>query len=184
MLHYKSSIIFLFTASLVGCSAAGVISSNDPSTKISQAYELKSMSRPIPAQKLLQEALVIYKNEMNKQGEANVYLGFGDLYKSESYQSQAAIFKGWGEYQSYANAADYYLKAGVIFKEQLDYWSLSRVYGAAGDAYMLGGDFNESCNLYGKVEETFNAHQSAFTSEQIEFTQRLLRDFHSSVECQ
>ena len=183
MLHYKSSIIFLLASSLLGCSAAGVMSTNDPSTKISQAYELKSMSRPIPAQKLLQEALVIYKSEMNKQGEANVYLGFGDLYKSESYQSQAEIFKGWGEYQSYANAANYYLKAGAIFKEKMDYWSLSRVYGAAGDAYILGGDINKSCKLYSKVEETFNAHQSTFTSEQIEFTERLLRDFHLSFEC-
>jgi len=183
MVHFNLPIILLASALLVGCSAAGVIHSNDPSVKISQAYELKSQSRPIPAQKLLQEALVIYKAENNKEGEARVYLGLGDLYKSQSYQSQAETFKRWNEYQSYSDAAKYYLKAGVIYEGNLDYWSLSRTYSAAGDAHILNGEVKDSCNLYEKVEETFIKHKSTFSESQITFTQKLLKEFHSAVEC-
>ncbi|MFT4673074.1 MAG: tetratricopeptide (TPR) repeat protein [Pseudohongiellaceae bacterium] len=183
MVHFNLPIIFLSSLLLLGCSSAGVIHSNDPSVKISQAYQLKSQSRPIPAQKLLQEALVIYQAENNKQGEARAYLGLGDLYKSQSYQSQADIFKRWNEYQSYADAASYYLKAGNIYEEKLDYWSLSRTYSAAGDANILDGRVKESCELYVKVEETFNVHKSTFTESQVTFTQKLLKEFHSAVEC-
>lgn len=183
MVHFNLLIIFLSSLLLLGCSSAGVIHSNDPSVKISQAYQLKSQSRPIPAQKLLQEALVIYQAENNKQGEARAYLGLGDLYKSQSYQSQADIFKKWNEYQSYADAASYYLKAGNIYEEKLDYWSLSRTYSAAGDAHILDGRVKESCELYVKVGEIFNVHKSTFTESQVTFTQKLLKEFNSAVEC-
>jgi hypothetical protein len=53
-------------AAVVGCSAIGVPKSSDPATKLRQANELfVKQDRPLPAERLIQEALELYKGPLS-----------------------------------------------------------------------------------------------------------------------
>ena len=81
MKYILFSISFLIILS--GCSSAGVIYSSDPNVKMDQAIELKKLGRPIPAGKLMKEALVLFDNESNYEGARFATFQLAMLYESE-----------------------------------------------------------------------------------------------------
>src|SRR3569832_1253737 len=81
---------FLLLVALAGCAAALVPETSDPARKLGWARELiNNQNRPIPAERLIKEALTIYQAEQNELGEADANRTLAEFYKSDAYANNA-----------------------------------------------------------------------------------------------
>lgn len=70
---------------LAGCAGVGIVATSDPHEKLSDAVNLYShQNRPIPAQRLIFEAIDIFQSRNDLKGLANAYLLYGDFLLSNS----------------------------------------------------------------------------------------------------
>ena len=68
-----------------GCAGVGVVDSPDPLAKLNDAENLFSeKNRPVPAELLIQEAIVIYRNRDDSHGLGNANREYGDLLESQA----------------------------------------------------------------------------------------------------
>ena len=121
------TIILAFA--IAGCSAMGVPSTDDPKEKLAWANTLiEEQNRPIPAERLIREAIQIYKDKNDAEGLANGYRRYGVFYRS------AAVARMEGYYRTTG-----FMEKGVTFDQRFDkaieYLSLSRNLFAAQNAY-------------------------------------------------
>jgi len=83
----KLRILLCLVFFLSGCSAMGVVETNDPNEKLIQASHLQSNGRPIPAERIALEALQIFQGQQDAMGSGEANLFLGQFYKAKS---------GWG----------------------------------------------------------------------------------------
>ena len=98
-------LIFLISSSLLGCSAAGVIHSSDPNVKMNQALELLKYGRQIPAEKLIKDALISFKESSDFEGGRYAAFQLGMLYANQGRITEAC--------SNYASSNQYHVKAVV-----------------------------------------------------------------------
>lgn len=168
-------LAFIF---LVGCTAAGVPTTDNPKEKIAYAQQLKDMGRPIPAQKLLLESLSIYEKNNDFNGLGSTYLALGNLYKSNSYQSNAEIFKKWNEYKSYRDSAYYFEHSAENFLKAEDFLMAGMAKTGVGDAYSLANEMESQCKAYAEAEEL-----SKKATANVELLTNRIQAFKNSVKC-
>lgn len=110
---------------LVGCSAFGVLKSNDPQVKISQAYQLIQNGRNFPAIRLFNEVIEIGKKENNLALQAQGYNGLGDVYKVPvAYGVEVQNVTDYAKSsENYRTAAEFYERAGLPKKASLSYFA-------------------------------------------------------------
>jgi hypothetical protein len=77
-------LLAVILASLLGCAAVGVTSSDDPGNKLVDAGHLIDQGRPLPAERLIHEAIEIYRERDDPHG-----LGYALGLYSELLQSNA-----------------------------------------------------------------------------------------------
>lgn len=171
-------VIFLKLTFLVGCTAAGVPATNDPKEKIAYAQQLKELGRPIPAQKLLLESLSIYESNKDFGGLGSAYLALGNLYKSNTYQSNAEIFKKWNEYKSYKDSASYFDNSAENFLKAGDSLMAGMAKTGAGDAYNLANEMVLQCKSYAEAEEL-----SKKAGSDTEILANRIQAFRNTVKC-
>ena len=77
------ALFFLFM--LAGCAGVGVIASSDPLTKLNDAEDLyQEQDRPLIAERLIREAIVIYQERDDPHGLGNAHREYADLLRSRS----------------------------------------------------------------------------------------------------
>ena len=80
----------MLALSLLGCSALFVPATSDPKEKLDQADQLLSVYRPIPARRLIDEAIEIYKQQGDTEMLCYAYLVSTDYYRykgSDAYHN-------------------------------------------------------------------------------------------------
>ncbi len=80
-------ILFLqLWASLIlvcsGCAGIGMIASSDPKVKLNEAVSLLDQDHPLPAKRLIFEAIAIYKTSGDEHGLGLAYKNYADLLRS------------------------------------------------------------------------------------------------------
>src|ERR1700722_6962385 len=81
------SRLFLLSCLLLmaSCAGVGIVASSDPRTKLSDAQVLFSRKdRPVPADKLINEAIAIYEGTDDAHGLGNAYREYGDFLRSQA----------------------------------------------------------------------------------------------------
>lgn len=129
-------IILPFLIILSGCSAVGVPMTFNPEKKLRYAEVLFNDSdRPLPAEPLIYEAIMIYKNK-------NDEVGLAKAYRTYAYFLQSPTLKRWEEdYQRYdfmdktvtlnnryEKALEYWINALQLFEKNSKYAEASNVY--------------------------------------------------------
>ena len=142
------------------------------------AQQLKDAGRPIPAHKLLLESLSIYESNQDLSGLGSVYLALGNLYKSNSYQSNADIFKKWNEYKSYKDSASYFELSAESFLKVGDFLMAGMAKTEAGDAYSLANELTSQCSAYTEAEE-LNKKVTSNT----DLLSKRIQAFRNSIRC-
>ncbi len=76
-------MLVLATALLGACSGVGIVASSDPLVKLNDAEELfRRQDRPLAAERLILEAMEIYRMQGNARGLGNANREYADLLRS------------------------------------------------------------------------------------------------------
>lgn len=86
---FRKFCLLALTFSLLGCAAAFVPATSDPEQKLRYAWELLTVYRPIPARKLIDESIEIYKQQGKTEELCQAYLWSSHYHRflaSKEYQ--------------------------------------------------------------------------------------------------
>ena len=119
----KLILMFLLSAFIFGCSAVGVVATNNPHKKIDQAVSLINSNRPIPADTLIAQAIEIFENKNDHAGLFRAYEAKTTLLLSKAVENNESFFRksgftGDGKIygQRHEKAIEYFLKITDIIK--------------------------------------------------------------------
>src|SRR6266436_1488462 len=84
---------------LSGCAGVGIVSTSDPAMKLNDADTLfLRKNRPLPAEELIQEALVIYQERDDPHGLGNAHREYGDLLRSPAVVNWEPAYRKSGRF--------------------------------------------------------------------------------------
>jgi tetratricopeptide (TPR) repeat protein len=165
MRHLMFAFIVFTQLLLVGCAGVGIVSTSDPQAKLNDAVELyRKQNRPLPAERLIFEAIDIYQQQNDSKGLGLAYLLYGDLLLSDSVSTREDFYKKNGfkdksvtfenrvaKSKDYATEArKYFLKAVEQTKETGKHAELASLYFNIGLTYNMQSDRENACRSYDK----------------------------------
>ena len=164
MIQLKNIFILNVLLILTACSAAGVPYTNDPFQKLQYATELyDKYNRPLPAQRMIFEALETFKQNNNEFGIAKAYrtyafflqspaVGkFEPAYRKSGFKDKTVNFDN-----RYKKAIEYFEKTASIYKKLAKYDQLSNIYLSMSSNYFLVQNNNlKACNY---LDKSLNSH--------------------------
>src|SRR5262249_9377331 len=136
-------LVLVWVTMTSACTAVGVVSSSDPLTKLNDAQVLFSQkNRPVPAERLIQEALDIYQREGDAHGLGIAYREYGDLLES-------AAVKDWEpQYQRSG-----FLDKSITFNNRLS--KASEFYRTALEHLEQAAQQSQSAGRYDELTNVF-----------------------------
>lgn len=75
-------LLAVVSSLLFGCASVGLISSDDPDKKLSDAGHLIDQGRPLPAERLIHEAIAVFRERDDPQGLGYAYGLYGEFLRS------------------------------------------------------------------------------------------------------
>ena len=155
---------------LSGCAGVGLVANSDPLIKLNDG-EVLSMSkdRPLPTERLIQEATAIYRERDDPHGLGNSYREYGDLLRSPSVARYEAIYRRDGFIDKSitfdgrsAKATELYMKAleyyRIAEKRELTadkYDALTNVYYNMAGINLVLGAKDEACTDYDRTLQAY-----------------------------
>ena len=133
----------LVVMTLSACTGIGIVASSDPLVKLNDAEHLfMRENRPLPAERLIQEATAIYLKSDDAHGLGNANREYGDF-----LQSQAVI--NWGV----AYRRNGFLNRSITFDNRLEkaaefYAMALDHYGSAEKKELAAGEYDHLTNTY------------------------------------
>jgi tetratricopeptide (TPR) repeat protein len=151
--------LFVFSsciALLLGCAAAMVPSTNDPARKLGWSKVLlEEQDRPVPAERLIFEAIEIYKAQNDENGLAESYRRYGIFLKSPSVTKWGQNFRDNGFLDKTITfdtrldkSIEYFDKAKSQFEKTKSYDMVSNVDLHLGLVYKQKGQSELACKFF------------------------------------
>lgn len=159
MLIFREIItLFVLCTILAGCAAVGVVETNDPAIKIKDAYALfDQQQRPLPAERLIRQAIEIYQNKNDDLGLAEAYRAYGFFFRSaaiekwhKTYESAGFIETGAAFTNRYNKSIEYFEKSAAIFEKHQKFAELTNIYLNMGFTYEFANQPEKACEQYKK----------------------------------
>jgi tetratricopeptide (TPR) repeat protein len=149
----RLSILSSCIALLLGCAAAMVPYTSDPAIKLGWSKVLlEEQDRPIPAERLIFEAIDIYKAQKDENGLAEAYRRYGIFLKSPSVRKWGDFFikNGFLDKTVTFNtrldkSIEYFNKAKSQFENTKSYDMVSNVYLQLAFVYDQKGEHRLAC---------------------------------------
>ena len=150
---------------LVGCAGFGIVATSDPLTKLNDAEHLFTVQyRPLPAERLIFEAIEIYQKQNDSQGLGHAHREYGDLllsssvikwekfYRKNGFQDKSVIFENRvaKSKEYFTKALEYYRTAEKQLWEAEYFDKLTNLYFNMAWSYYRLDDRKNSCELYDK----------------------------------
>lgn len=152
--------IVIITAS---CAGVGVVSTDDPYKKLKHAnILLEKEGRPVLAERLITEAISIFKQKNDQAGLAEGFRQYGLFLRSHSLNPNSPYFIKYGFIDKDVSYKDrslgsikYFKKSLKIYKELNDTSMLTNIYFLIGGSYSAGLNDNlNGCKFYKKSIES------------------------------
>ena len=152
---------------LPGCAGVGIVATSDPLTKLNDAeYLFTRENRPLPAERLIFEAMAIYKERDDPLGLGNANREYADLLRSPSidgpegksyhenkFRDQSVTYENRiaksSEY--YSRAIEYYARAVKQLSEANRFDAVTTAYFNMANSYYMLGDHVNACTSYDKM---------------------------------
>ena len=159
----KRLFIICIAAFMSGCAAMLVPETSDPREKLHWAAELiDKQQRPLPAEKLIREAIEICENtnDFSCLGQAHVTYGFffrsDALNKWEQFYRKNGFMDKKADLDSrYTVSIEYFKKGIEYYKKTNEYDALTNAYLNLGFGYYFSGDHKMECEPYRKSLESY-----------------------------
>jgi tetratricopeptide (TPR) repeat protein len=171
MLNKRFLIGLIGLLFLYGCAGVGVVASSDPNTKLNDAeYLFKSYNRPLIAERLIREAIVIYQERDDPHGLGKAYREYGDLLRSESitgnwqkyyrengFQDQSVTFDNRiaKSTEYYAKALEYFARVEKQLRATGPFDTLTNVYYNMAYISIMLDDKIKACRYYDLTIEAY-----------------------------
>ena len=144
---------------LPGCAAMFVPATSDPDQKIRDAAMLyDQQQRPLPAERLIREAIEIYRERKNDLGLAEAYRNYGFFFRSSAvkklhkhYQSNGFMEKDATYETRYEKSISYFEKSATILEKYQKHDVLSNIYLNMGFTYEFANQPEKACDEYKKT---------------------------------
>ena len=167
------SASLLATAFLLsGCAGVGIVSTSDPGVKLDDAEVLfQKRNRPLPAEELIQEALVIYQERNDPHGLGNAHREYGDLLRSPAVVSWEPAYRKHGGFldksitfdnrlakasEQYSIALENYRRAEQQELAANKYDALTNVYYNMAWSNLALGARDEACTDFDRSLQAYN----------------------------
>ena len=142
------SLAVVATFCLSSCAGVGIIATSNPAVKLSDALDLfDHQNRPLPAERLIREAIEIYQQRHDTLGLGEAYRTYGLLLASDAvgyweyvYRRDGFLDKSVQFDQRFAKAIEYLDLAEKPFLDGERFDALTNVY------YVLGWTFSRINN--------------------------------------
>lgn len=142
----------------LGCAAMGVPATSDPDKKIGDAYMLfDRQQRPLPAERLIREAIEIYQEKNNDLGLAEAYRAYGFFFRSgalakwhKHYESDGFMEEGATYANRHEKSIEYFEKSAAIFEKHHKNDALTNVHLNMGFTYEFANQPEKACDEYKK----------------------------------
>lgn len=153
----KLVICAIGLSALVGCSAVGVVASSNPQQKLADADGLLDQGRPLPAERLITEAVQLCTTAGDQLCLADAYRGYGlffmspalasqkDRYVTQGFRDTTATYE-----QRYVKANEYLEKSRAIYTQAGRFEVVTNLNLNRGFAYEMAGDKPAACQAYGE----------------------------------
>jgi tetratricopeptide (TPR) repeat protein len=167
MYRYRLMGACVLALLLTACAAFMVPETSDPAKKLGWARELiENQNRPIPAERLIVEAVGIYQQQQNELGLAEAYRMYGLFFKSravgnfeEYYQKNGFNDKTASYGARYQKAIEYFDKARVLLEKNDDVRWITNVHVQKAFAYELMNNIGAACDAYDAALKSHHAAQ-------------------------
>lgn len=158
-------------AALSGCAGFGIVATSDPSTKLDDAADLSMrQGRPLPAERLIREAMAIYEERGDAHGMGNASRQYGDLlrspavirwemvYRRDGFLDRSITFDNRFEKANefYRKAINYYQRAEQEHRRTEKYDALTNVYLNMAWAHLNLDERDRACTYYDKTVEAYD----------------------------
>ena len=160
----KTAISFalLLCAFLSSCVYVSLPESSDPTTRLEEARRHMAQGQPLPAERLIMEAIRSYQAENHAEGLGNAYRDFGLLLRSNSVAQREQVYREAGFLDNditfdnrleksgeYLNLSiSQYNEAASHYQNQGRYDLLSTLYYTQGEVYLLQNNHTMACSAY------------------------------------
>ena len=145
-----------------------VPSTDNPYEKLSQAQQLMSAGRPIPAERIALDSLEIFNstNDLIGQGEANFFLGI--FYKSKSGWKNVSREEFINKSISHlSNSAQVFVSAGENIQASKSTFELGQAYRGLDNTEQVCSSYSESLRLFNSnvgSHKTFKINNPKYNS--------------------
>ncbi len=162
-ISYPAIILLIFI--LNGCAAVGVPTTSDPHEKLAWSQELLyRQDRPLPAERLIIEAIEICAEEKDIECSAEAYSTYGSFLVSSSvkkrkkkYQKEGFLDRTVTYEERQSKAIEYYDKSIALTPD-------SKVYNLLGMTYFDKGQYNQTIVNLDKAIDLEPNYESAFVN--------------------
>ncbi|MGY2272157.1 MULTISPECIES: hypothetical protein [Pseudomonas] len=152
----KLALCALAFSALAGCSAAGVVASSNPQQKLADADALLDQGRPLPAERLIVEAVQLCTTAGDQLCLADAYRGYGLFFMSSALASQKDRYVSQGfldatatYQQRFVKANEYLEKSRAIYAQAARFEVVTNLNLNRGFAFEMAGDKSAACQAYG-----------------------------------
>ncbi len=151
---------------LCGCAAVGVPLSSDPNQKLNYAASLMEdwgpEQRPLPAERLIQEAMDIARTKGDDVCLANAYRIYAFFLDSKAVENWELHYRKYGFIDksiSFDNrkqkSIEYFEKARDIYESKLMYGAVTNIYYSLSLLYYWNHQQKEACDA---LEKSLESH--------------------------
>ena len=172
----KMTLIVVLMLLLTGCAAMFVTASNNPHAKLADANALiGEQNRPLPAERLIREAIDIYQANNDQLGLADAYRMYAQFFRSDTvrrwqkyYRENGFMDKTVSVDNRYSKAIEYFEKARDIFAENKKYDALTNVYLGMGWTYQEMKNQQAACAAFDKSLDSNREYEKASPNNKIQ----------------
>jgi hypothetical protein len=154
--YWQAAVLLAALAGVGGCAGYLIVATSDPATKLSDAEVLfDRRNRPLPAERLIHEAIDIYQKRDDRVGLAKAYVAYGRFFLSPGVANNAYIYRQRGFLDTSvtfdsidAASLDYLKRAAEILDGTDNYDVLTGVYFYMGWAYRALKQREATCHAF------------------------------------
>ncbi len=139
---HKVMFVLSIALAVGGCAGFGLIATSNPLEKLMEAEQLLLANRPMPAERMIREAMTIYAERGDRHGLGAAHASYGDFLSSDAVEKWAADYRRSGfqdKSVSYANRLE---KASEHHRQAIEH------YRVAEPQHIESGKFDHLSNLY------------------------------------
>jgi tetratricopeptide (TPR) repeat protein len=139
----RNRYVVLVATMLSACTGIGIVASSDPLVKLNDAeYLFMRENRPLPAERLIQEAMEIYQKRDDAHGLGNANREYGDFLKSQAVINLEVAYRRNGFLDRSITFDNRLEKAADFYAKALEYYRIAET------RELAAGEYDHLTNTY------------------------------------